>query len=402
MRYFLLFVLTGCYWLITAQPQSGLVAYYPFENCDAKDVSLNNSDGIVFGDPVCDCGVLGNSLYLDGIDDYAALSGNIEFYFQASQFTMSFYFRVDDASGTHDIISKRSDCDFDHAFAIRYTPSAHTLSVDLAEANDKRTSFLEKIDPSLCWIHLVITKDDRMHQIFINGDLIASQPVTGFMDLENSTPLHIANSPCIGTTDRRFNGYIDELRMYNRVLDNEEIKDLYLRPDRILTRDTTIYERGSALLRAGTTCASQVSWAPANLLNDPSTSNTLASPPSTQKFTASYQYGGCSASDTVLVTVINPNEIECGKVPMPNAFSPNHDGRNDAFFISNPFALEVLQAFEIFDRVGNKVFSTNLVSDSWDGTYNGQDLNPGLFLYKIKYTCQGKDQVKTGSVMLLR
>jgi gliding motility-associated-like protein len=100
--------------------------------------------------------------------------------------------------------------------------------------------------------------------------------------------------------------------------------------------------------------------------------------------------------------VINPDEIECGAVPMPNAFTPNHDGRNDEFFISNPFALEVLQAFEIFDRVGNKVFSTTQVSDSWDGTYQGQDLNPGLFLYKIKYTCQGKDQVKSGSVMLIR
>ncbi|NND34738.1 MAG: T9SS type B sorting domain-containing protein [Saprospiraceae bacterium] len=402
MKHFIILLLSGLHLIIAAQPQSGLVAYYPFENCDAKDVSLNNSDGIVYGDPVCDCGVLGNGLYLDGVDDYAALSGNIEFYFQASKFTMSFYFRVENGSGTHDIISKRSNCNFNRAFAIRYTPSSHTLSVDLAEANDKRTSFLEKIDPSLCWIHLVLTKDDRNHQVFINGKLIASQPVTGFLDLTTGTPLHIANGPCIGTTDRRFNGYIDELRMYNRVLDNEEIRDLYLGPDRILTRDTTIYEGGTALLRSGSTCASQIAWSPANLLNDPNAANTLASPPSTQTFTASYQYGGCTASDTVLVTVINPNDIECGLVPMPNAFSPNSDGRNDAFFISNPFALEELQAFEIFDRLGNKVFSASQVSDSWDGTYKGQDLNPGLFLYKIRYTCQGKDQVKTGSVMLIR
>ncbi|MCB0687636.1 MAG: gliding motility-associated C-terminal domain-containing protein [Saprospiraceae bacterium] len=402
MRYTFLLLTFLLSFKLWAQPQLGLVAYYSFENCDAKDVSLNNSDGIVFGEPVCGCGVQGNSLYFDGMDDYAVLTGNVETFFRASRFTLSFYFRVDDQSGTHDILSKRLDCDNDHAFSIRYVPATHTLLVDLAESDTVRTAFTERIDPSLCWVHLVVVKDKISHKIYVNGNLIASKDIPDFIDLTNASPLHIANSPCIGSTDRRFKGFIDEMRVYNRVLDINEIQDLYLAPDRIVSHDTTIYKGGTAILNAGITCANSISWAPAALVTDANSGSTSSQPTNSQTFTATYQYGGCSATDTVRVNVVDPSEIECGEVPMPNAFTPNADGRNDRFFISNPFALEQLQAFEIFDRLGNRVFATTDVSDSWDGTYNGQELNPGLYLYKLKYTCQGKDQVKTGSVMLLR
>jgi gliding motility-associated-like protein len=192
------------------------------------------------------------------------------------------------------------------------------------------------------------------------------------------------------------------MRVYNRILDDEEIKDLYLSPDRIVSNDTTIYQGGTATLVAGPSCAQSIVWAPGAIVSNPNSAVTTAQPSANQAFTAMYQYGSCTASDTVFVMVVNPDDIECGQVPMPNAFTPNNDGRNDRFFISNPFALEVLQAFEIFDRLGNRVFATDNVNDSWDGTYNGKDLNPGIFLFKVKYTCQGKDQVKTGSVMLLR
>lgn len=402
MKYIYLAIALFCTFNLWSQPQLGLVAYYSFENCDAKDVSLNNSDGIVFGDPQCDCGVLGNGLYLDGVDDYAAITGNVESFFRASRFTLSFYFRVDEPSGTHDILSKRSDCDNDHSFSVRYMPASHTLFVDLAESDSMKTTFTEKIDPSLCWIHLVVVKDRFSHKIYINGNLIASRDIPDFIDLTTTTPLHIANSPCIGSTDRRFKGYIDEMRVYNRILDGNEIRDLYLSPDRIVSRDTTIYTGGTAILNAGTSCANSISWSPASLVNNPNLARTQGQPPFTQTYTATYQYSGCTATDTVQVIVVDPSEIECGEVPMPNAFTPNQDGRNDRFFISNPFALEQLQAFEIFDRLGNRVFATTDISGSWDGTYNGQELNPGIYLYKLKYTCQGKNQVKTGSVMLLR
>ncbi len=401
IRYLLLLLVTVELGFAQA-PTQGLRAYYPFENCDALDVSDNNSDGIVFGEPTCECGVQGNALFLDGIDDYLAFAGNVESYFNQAAFTLSLYFRTADAIGTHDIISKRVGCDFNHVFAIRYTPSSRMISVELANSVDERTSFLEQLPAGLCWIHVAVVKDASAHSVYINGELIGTQSVDQLMDLTNTAALQVGNSPCIGSTDKRFRGFIDEIRIYRTALGAAEIRALYLGPDQIETRDTTIYQGGSALLKAGETCANQISWSPSAQVIDPNSFRTEVSPASTQTFTASYQYSGCTATDTVRVQVINPGDIECGELPMPNAFTPNGDGRNDRFFISNPFSLEMLESFEIFDRLGNKIFTTTKVDDSWDGTFKGTEVNPGLYLYKVKYTCQGNDLVKSGSVMVLR
>lgn len=396
------FLATILFSSLYGQTTTGLVAHYSFENCDATDVSLNNSDGILFGDPACECGVRDQALYFDGVDDYMVLAGNVETYFQDRVFTLSMYFRTDDSFGTHDVLSKRAKCDYDKAYAIRYTPSSRTLSVDIAQSDEVRTSFFLKLDPGSCWIHLVVMKGPRNHSIYVNAELVATMPVDGTMDITSPAALQIGNGSCIGSTDRRFNGYVDEIRVYNKTLSQEDVESLYYAPDRIITRDTSIYQGGTAILKSGPTCAPSVAWSPSALVDPTDELSTIATPPETETFTLSYLYPTCTATDTVRVEVINPEEIECGKVPIPSAFTPNNDGRNDEFFISNPFALEVLNAFEIFDRWGNVVFTTTEVSDRWDGRFRGKEVNPGLYLYKIKYRCRGEDLVKSGSIMLLR
>ncbi len=402
MMRFILLVLLVYSGFIQAQSTRGLVAHYSFNNCDATDVSLNNSDGVVFGNPDCDCGVEGNALNLDGNEDYVILAGNVENYFRRNSFTLSFYFRTTDSFGTHDILSKRQNCSLDKAFAVRYTPGSSTLSVDIAESNGNRTSFIERLDPGLCWVHVVILKKDGEHAIYINGSLLAKQTTEGNLDLETMASFQIANSPCVGSTDRRFQGLIDEMRIYNRPLDAIEIRELYLKPDQIATPDTTIYQGGQVNVVSETTCATLFQWSPAGQVRDPDLANTVLSPSSTQQFALNYQYGSCTATDTILVKVIDPDDIECGNLPIPSAFTPNSDGKNDRYFISNPFALEELITFEIFDRWGNRVFETTNASDAWDGTFRGTEVNPGLYLYKIKYRCQGEELKKSGSVMVIR
>ncbi|NND05010.1 MAG: T9SS type B sorting domain-containing protein [Saprospiraceae bacterium] len=385
-----------------AQDIPSLVAHYSFENCDATDVSLNNSDGILFGNPTCECGIQGDALAFDGVDDYAVLAGNVESYFDADIFTLSMYFRTTDNAGVHDVLSKRSNCNLDRAFAVRYAPASRTLFVDIAESDSLSTTFMERLDPGLCWIHLVVVKDSRSHSIYVNGAFVASQPTFKTFDLTTMAPIQIGNGPCIGSTDRRFQGLVDEVKFFNEALSPGEISSLYLAPDRLITADTTIYQGSDAILRSGPTCAPTYSWVPAGQTSPSDELTTTATPPNTQTFTMQYQYESCTATDTARISVINPDDIECGNVPLPNAFTPNGDGRNDLFFISNPFALEVLQAFEIFDRWGNLVFTTTDVRSAWDGLYRGNAANPGLYMYKIKYTCQGEDLIKSGSIMLIR
>ncbi|NJO86590.1 MAG: hypothetical protein HC821_00410 [Lewinella sp.] len=92
-----------------------------------------------------------------------------------------------------------------------------------------------------------------------------------------------------------------------------------------------------------------------------------------------------------------------GSLPAP-CFHPqwHRPAANESFGISNPFAIPELVTFEIFNRWGGRVFVTTDVFGKWDGSFDGQDVNPGVHLWRVVYRCQGQDVVKTGSVTVLR
>lgn len=71
-------------------------------------------------------------------------------------------------------------------------------------------------------------------------------------------------------------------------------------------------------------------------------------------------------------------------VYLPNAFSPDHDGRNDRleFFSSCP--LQRLQLI-VYDRWGDKVFENRTPDDFWDGAVEGKPALPGVYFAVIRY-----------------
>src|SRR5690625_6341759 len=84
---------------------------------------------------------------------------------------------------------------------------------------------------------------------------------------------------------------------------------------------------------------------------------------------------------------------------MARAFTPNDDGLNDTYGITIPGAFDRLISFEIFNQWGERIFQTDQVDDPWDGTFKGQKMNPGGFLYKIRYECRNQEFVKTGEFL---
>ncbi len=137
-------------------------------------------------------------------------------------------------------------------------------------------------------------------------------------------------------------------------------------------------------------------------------------------FDASYLWQDNSTSSSFLVTepgtywVLVSNS--CGStydditigcncdVYIPNAFSPNGDGLNDKFVITGKGIVEDQFSIIIFNRWGEPVFTSNNISNSWDGRINGKFVkNSNMFSYILKYkTFSGEKKTVTGQIYLLK
>lgn len=105
--------------------------------------------------------------------------------------------------------------------------------------------------------------------------------------------------------------------------------------------------------------------------------------------------------------VFNSNQACVTPVPevfIPNAFSPNDDGTNDVFrpFFSSPPAAAGYELL-IFDRWGALLFETNDPAEGWGGMFQGQQMQPGVFVYTLRYQArEGVVRPRNGTVSLLR
>ena len=93
--------------------------------------------------------------------------------------------------------------------------------------------------------------------------------------------------------------------------------------------------------------------------------------------------------------------LECA-LYVPNTFSPNSSGKNDSQCLYGTECI-MSMSFGIYDRWGNKVFESTDPKACWDGTYNGQALDPAVFVYHLSAALTGGETVeKQGNITLVR
>lgn len=86
---------------------------------------------------------------------------------------------------------------------------------------------------------------------------------------------------------------------------------------------------------------------------------------------------------------------------LPSAFSPNNDGQNDFFKVLGNGIEEV--NLVIYNRWGQLVFSSTNKDIGWDGTYEGDDQEIGVYIWQLKGSLiDGKQINKRGNVTLVR
>ena len=93
--------------------------------------------------------------------------------------------------------------------------------------------------------------------------------------------------------------------------------------------------------------------------------------------------------------------MEDCEIFVPNAFSANGDGNNDELFVQSICTKEIELA--IYDRWGERVFTSNDINKKWNGAYNGEEMNTGVYMYSLKaILLNDKIVEKKGNITLLR
>jgi len=140
-------------------------------------------------------------------------------------------------------------------------------------------------------------------------------------------------------------------------------------------------------------------WDPASALSNASSLQPETSPlTATASFQLKVSYG--NNCQTIKTAIINVKTL-IKELYIPNSFTPNGDGINDVFRI--PPGIEFnLTLLTIYDKWGNKVFSTNDINTTWDGTYKGSQCNAGNYVYVISGSDGNGKKVLKGNLLLIR
>ncbi len=133
-------------------------------------------------------------------------------------------------------------------------------------------------------------------------------------------------------------------------------------------------------------------------LNNPNINNPVATPSvTTTYYVYAYDKTGCMDSSKVTITVdYHDNDF------IPSAFTPNGDGQNDVFKISHLRYTKLVE-FSIYNRWGQRVFHTDDMTKGWDGHFDGEPQDMGVYNYLI-ITAQtdGSNKTYKGTVTLIR
>lgn len=162
--------------------------------------------------------------------------------------------------------------------------------------------------------------------------------------------------------------------------------------------DTVICKSESIVLKA-TPGFYDYLWSPAYHISNTSGMSVTVFPDVTTAYTVQAEkFSGCILTDTVVVSTKNCPK----KFYIPNAFSPNGDGKNEIF---KPIITGTLVYYEftIYNRWGQQIFKTSDRNEGWNGSIKGNYQNTNVFSWMCKYRfLDEQPQISKGIVTLIR
>jgi len=204
-----------------AGPQPELVGWWPFDEGEgtiAYDASGNGNDGVFNGDPQWVPGMIGGALEFNG-DDYVNC-GNGESLQIQDQITITFWFQVDAFQTTWESFLSKGDDSYRASRGGGDGNATHLGTSGTSTGGGNGYFNGAVIVTGGDWHHYAGSYDGASGKIYIDGVLDTESAGTGQINISSYDFWIGSNSQ---NTDRLLHGIMDDVRLYNRALTEEEI-----------------------------------------------------------------------------------------------------------------------------------------------------------------------------------
>ncbi len=217
----------------------GLVAYYPF-NGNANDASGNGHNGVVNGATLTTdrFGAPNSAYYFDGLNDYISVPDDDALDLpNIKTISLWFYLQVKNGDPNNVLLNKyRADTPNEDGYTMGVNQLTKNEVFGWAKDENGHVTDLATTSsdheivsvPFNKWVHFVFIFNNNQTTFYVNG--VALNKESGTLDIShgNNLPLIIgAGMDHYYTIYNYFKGKIDDIRIYNRVLSEPEIQELY-------------------------------------------------------------------------------------------------------------------------------------------------------------------------------
>lgn len=170
--------------------------------------------------------------------------------------------------------------------------------------------------------------------------------------------------------------------------------------------DTTIHLGDSIMLNGIVNFADieMFVWTPQDYLSTPDALSSITYPFNSIRYMLQVtSTAGCVVSDDILVVVQKEN-----RVYIPNIIDPNATDLNNILTVFGGNDVRLVRTMQIYDRWGEMLFENGnfLPNDpqfGWSGTFKGDPVNPGVYVYMVEVEyVNGETEVISGDVTVVR
>lgn len=210
----------------------GLIGLWSFDGPDLTsttvlDRSGQGNDGTLQNGPKPTRGAIGQALEFDGVDDHIDANDVYDFA-NSTPFSISVWAKPEDFDlDFQALLAKRTENDDGWIFIIRPTNDPSPKLAMQFWSNSAASSVTSDVDVAEGqWSQLAFTFDGTTGKLYINGTEVGSGTMTKVLP-DTPTDLTFGAGQSTGDLSQYFDGSIDDVRIYNRAISSQEVKQLW-------------------------------------------------------------------------------------------------------------------------------------------------------------------------------